>query len=153
MLCAMQFAVCCVHATLPLARLLVHSPACCRAAASRPPSIAHVGTPRSLSRAPCPPRPCLRRRGGGVSHGPVPRSHEHSLQKRVRRLGLQCALSAKAWERRLVVVETLRPSDPKTVRWAGWLGDEVDGWVASLRHGQLAGRTAGWWVDLWLGPW
>lgn len=55
------------------------------------------------------------RRGGGVAHGPVVRSHAHSLPKRVRRLGLQCALSAKAWERRLVVVDSLRPSEPKTV--------------------------------------
>lgn len=53
-------------------------------------------------------------RGGGVSHGPVPRSHEHGLQKRVRRLGLKCALSAKAWERRITVVDSLRPEDFKT---------------------------------------
>ena len=53
-------------------------------------------------------------RGGGVAHGPVPRTHEHSLQKRVRRLGLMCALSAKAWERRITVVDSLRPVDFKT---------------------------------------
>jgi 50S ribosomal protein L4 len=53
-------------------------------------------------------------RGGGVAHGPVPRSHEHRLFKRVRRLGLQCALSAKAWERRLLVVDSLRPADHRT---------------------------------------
>jgi large subunit ribosomal protein L4 len=62
--------------------------------------------------------PC--RRGGGVVHGPVPRSHAHSLQKRVRRLGLQCALSAKVWERRLVLVDTLRPAEGKTVRAAAF---------------------------------
>lgn len=32
-------------------------------------------------------------RGGGTAHGPVLRSHEHKLLKRVRRLGLKCALS------------------------------------------------------------
>ena len=32
-------------------------------------------------------------RGGGKAHGPVPRSHAHSLNKKVRRLGLKCALS------------------------------------------------------------
>lgn len=53
-------------------------------------------------------------RGGGIVHGPVPRSHAHSLPKRVRRLGLQCALSAKAWERRLVVVDSLQPGNIKT---------------------------------------
>lgn len=49
-------------------------------------------------------------------HGPVPRSHAHDLPKRVRRLGLACALSAKAWERRLLVVDSARPADVKTVR-------------------------------------
>lgn len=53
-------------------------------------------------------------RGGGVAHGPVPRSHAHDLPKRVRRLGLKCALSAKTWERRLLVVDSLRPEDHKT---------------------------------------
>lgn len=53
-------------------------------------------------------------RGGGVVHGPVPRSHAHDLPKRVRRLGLQCALSAKTWERRLLIVEGLRPAEAKT---------------------------------------
>lgn len=32
-------------------------------------------------------------RGGGKAHGPVPRSHAHGLNKKVRRLGLKCALS------------------------------------------------------------
>lgn len=32
-------------------------------------------------------------RGGGTAHGPVLRSHAHKLYKRVRRLGLKCALS------------------------------------------------------------
>ena len=53
-------------------------------------------------------------RGGGVVHGPVVRSHEHSLQKRVRRLGLKCAVSAKMQEGRLLVVDTLEPADCKT---------------------------------------
>lgn len=70
--------------------------------------------PRHLTR-PARAHP-LRRRGGGVVHGPVPRSHAHDLPKRVRRLGLQCALSAKVWERRLVLVESLQPAEPKTVR-------------------------------------
>ncbi len=32
-------------------------------------------------------------RGGGVIHGPVVRSHEHSLNRKVRRLGMKCALA------------------------------------------------------------
>ncbi len=32
-------------------------------------------------------------RGGGKAHGPVPRSHEHELNRKVRQMGLRCALS------------------------------------------------------------
>ena len=39
-------------------------------------------------------------RGGGKAHGPVVRSHEHDLPKKVRALGLKHALSAKAKSRR-----------------------------------------------------
>ncbi|GAB4817746.1 hypothetical protein N2152v2_004792 [Parachlorella kessleri] len=53
-------------------------------------------------------------RGGGTAHGPVLRSHEHKLFKRVRRLGLKCALSAKLWEGRLLVLDSLRPETAKT---------------------------------------
>ena len=44
-------------------------------------------------------------RGGGIVHGPVPRSHEYSLNKKVRRLGLISALSQKQVEGKLVVLE------------------------------------------------
>ncbi len=54
-------------------------------------------------------------RGGGVSHGPHPRSHEHSLQKKVRRLGLKSALSVKATEGKLVILDELK-SDGKTAK-------------------------------------
>lgn len=44
-------------------------------------------------------------RTGGVVHGPVVRSHEYRLNKKVRRLGLICALSQKASEGKLVVLD------------------------------------------------
>jgi large subunit ribosomal protein L4 len=44
-------------------------------------------------------------RGGGVVHGPVVRSHEYSLPKKVRRLGLISALSQKYAEGKLVVLD------------------------------------------------
>jgi large subunit ribosomal protein L4 len=53
-------------------------------------------------------------RGGGVVFGPVVRSHEHKLNKKVRRLGLKCALSAKSWEGRLLVLDSLKPDSHKT---------------------------------------
>jgi len=74
-------------------------------------------------------------RGGGVVHGPVPRSHEHSLFKRLRRLGLKCALSAKAWERRLIVVDSLGPVDSKTKTMDGHIGALLEG--ASRRSALL----------------
>lgn len=44
-------------------------------------------------------------RTGGVVHGPVVRSHAYSLTKKVRRLGLISALSQKAAEGKLVVLD------------------------------------------------
>jgi large subunit ribosomal protein L4 len=44
-------------------------------------------------------------RGGGIVHGPTPRSHEYSLNKKVRRLGLISALSQKQAEGKLVVLD------------------------------------------------
>lgn len=44
-------------------------------------------------------------RTGGVVHGPVVRSHGYSLNKKVRRLGLISALSQKAAEGKLVVLD------------------------------------------------
>lgn len=44
-------------------------------------------------------------RKGGVVHGPVVRSHEFSLNKKVRRLGLISALSQKQAEGKLVVLD------------------------------------------------
>ena len=45
-------------------------------------------------------------RGGATVHGPVPRSHAHALPRKVRRLGLKCALSSKQAEGNLVVIDT-----------------------------------------------
>src|SRR5579872_6608168 len=44
-------------------------------------------------------------RGGAVIFGPVVRSHEFDLQKKVRRLGLKTALSAKQAEGKLIVID------------------------------------------------
>jgi len=44
-------------------------------------------------------------RGGAVIFGPVVRSHEFSLQKKVRRLALKTALSAKQAEGKLVILD------------------------------------------------
>ncbi|MBW9235176.1 50S ribosomal protein L4, partial [Leptospira santarosai] len=46
-------------------------------------------------------------RGGGVVFGPVPRSYSYKLPKKVRRLALRSALSAKVLEENFVVLEGL----------------------------------------------
>lgn len=53
-------------------------------------------------------------RGGAVIFGPVVRSHEFGLQKKVRRLALKTALSAKQAEGKLVVLDAATLKDPKT---------------------------------------
>ncbi len=53
-------------------------------------------------------------RGGGVVFGPTPRSYEHKLPKKVRKLALKTALSAKQAEGKLVVVDTAELKAPKT---------------------------------------
>ena len=42
-------------------------------------------------------------RGGGVVHGPVPRSHAYKLPKRIRVLGLKSALSQKAKNNNILI--------------------------------------------------
>ncbi|MBM3570543.1 MAG: 50S ribosomal protein L4 [Alphaproteobacteria bacterium] len=59
-------------------------------------------------------------RKGGVALGPLPRSHAIDLPKKIRRLGLKCALSAKAAEGKLVVVDSLK-TEPKTKALKGRL--------------------------------
>ena len=53
-------------------------------------------------------------RGGGKAHGPVVRSHEHDLPKKVRALGLRHALSAKAKASNIIIIDELKLSDAKT---------------------------------------
>lgn len=53
-------------------------------------------------------------RHGGVAGGPVPRSHAHDLPKRVRRLGLRMALSAKVRAGALDVLEDMGMAESKT---------------------------------------
>ncbi len=53
--------------------------------------------------------------GGGVAHGPKPRDYYYPLPKKVRRLGLKMALSLKAKENNLLIVDSLDLGDvPKT---------------------------------------
>ena len=53
-------------------------------------------------------------RGGGIVFGPVPRDHSHALPKKVRRLALKAALSAKRADGTLVVLDKAELEDAKT---------------------------------------
>lgn len=53
-------------------------------------------------------------RKGGIVFGPVVRDHSHELTKKFRALGLKTALSAKAKEGNLIVVENAKLEAPKT---------------------------------------
>lgn len=66
-------------------------------------------------------------RTGGVVHGPVVRDHGYSLPKKVRRLGLISALSLKAKDGQLVVLDTATLEEgaktaavAKRVKALGW---------------------------------
>ena len=50
-------------------------------------------------------------RHGGIVFGPVMRDHSHDLQKKVRKLGLRMALSDKAKNGNLVIVDSLKYED------------------------------------------
>lgn len=70
-------------------------------------------------------------RKGGVVHGPVVRDHGYSLNKKVRRLGLISALSAKQAAGKLVVLDTAAAGeDAKTSALAAKL--KALGWSSAL---------------------
>ena len=53
-------------------------------------------------------------RKGGIVFGPVVRDHSHELTKKFRQLGLKTALSAKAKEGNLVIIDEAKLAEPKT---------------------------------------
>jgi len=68
-------------------------------------------------------------RTGGVVHGPVVRSHAYSLNKKVRRLGLISALSQKAADGKLIVLDVASGS-VKTAELAKKF--KALGWTSTL---------------------
>ena len=61
-------------------------------------------------------------RGGGVVHGPVVRGHATSLPKKVRALAMKMALSVKAKNGKLIVIDEAKAKDHKTKAMAAALG-------------------------------
>jgi len=56
-------------------------------------------------------------RGGGVIFGPKPRDYSYKLPKKVRRLGVRMALSARFSEKNMLVLEGFDLADIKTKRF------------------------------------
>jgi large subunit ribosomal protein L4 len=59
--------------------------------------------------------------GGGKVFGPHPRDYSYTVPKKVKRAALASALSLRAQEKKLVVVDKLSFTEPKTKQMAGIL--------------------------------
>ncbi len=66
-------------------------------------------------------------KGGGRVHTPRPRSYEQAMPRKMRRAALRSALSAKAAEAGIVVVDEVTLAEPKTRIIADTLGKLVGG--------------------------
>jgi len=53
-------------------------------------------------------------RGGGIAHGPRPRSYRQKMPRKMRRLAYKSALSVKAKEGQIIVLDDLQMPAPKT---------------------------------------
>ena len=58
---------------------------------------------------------------GGIVFAPKPRDYSYTLNKKARRLALKSALSAKAAELNVVVIDSIKMEAPKTAEFAKFL--------------------------------
>ena len=58
---------------------------------------------------------------GGIVFAPKPRDYSYTLNKKVKRLALKSALSAKAAENNVVVIDSIKMDSIKTKEFAGFL--------------------------------
>lgn len=68
---------------------------------------------------------------GGVAFAPKPRTYTFSVNKKVRKLAIRSALTVKAQEENVVVVDGIRMDEPKTKTFKAFL-DKVSGAKKSL---------------------
>ncbi|MEH3105906.1 MAG: 50S ribosomal protein L4 [Sphingomonas fennica] len=89
--------------------------------------------------------------GGGKAHGPRVRDFNPSLNKKVRALGLKMALSSKAKDGNLIVVDALDVAEGKTKVLAGQLAKlgfgtkslVIDGDALNVSFARAAGNIRG----------
>ncbi len=89
-------------------------------------------------------------RGGGIVFGPHVRDHSHNVPKKVRKLALKSALSSKAADGKLVVIDTAKLKEAKTkdlvakVDKLGWTNALViDGEAVDVNFGRAARNITG----------
>lgn len=56
--------------------------------------------------------------GGGIAHGPKPRDYSKRMPRAMRRAAVRSALSVKAAEKQIVIVDALQMAAPKTKEFA-----------------------------------
>jgi large subunit ribosomal protein L4 len=89
-------------------------------------------------------RKATQRRGGGVVHGPVPRSHAIKLNKQVRKAALRSALAEKLRQGALLVLDAIEPATHKTKDFAAWLNavEAPEALIVTHEIGENLGRAA-----------
>jgi len=74
-------------------------------------------------------------RHGGIVFGPLPRDHRREMPRRMRHLALRCVLSEKARQNRLILLDLLPLTSPKTksmVEILGRLGVATSALIVTL---------------------
>ena len=79
--------------------------------------------------------------GGGKAHGPRVRDFNPSLNKKIRSLGLRMALSSKAKDGKLVIVDTLAVDNAKTKTLAGSLAQLGFGRTSLVIDGDMVEQS------------
>jgi len=75
--------------------------------------------------------------GGGIAHGPKPRRYTQKMPRKMRRLALRSALSAKVAEERMIVLDAIEFESPKTRTMVDTLRNlDVDTSAVILLSGQ-----------------
>ena len=70
--------------------------------------------------------------GGGVAHGPTPRKYTKHMPRRMRRAALRSALSAKAENGDIVILDEVTMSAPKTKEMVAFVDKVAPGFSALL---------------------
>ena len=63
----------------------------------------------------------LFRSHGGIVFAPKPRDYSYTLNKKAKRLALKSALSSKASEQNIIVIDSIKMDAPKTKEFAAFL--------------------------------